>query len=170
MKQLVHIRLQKSFRIIMNKMYTSWWSFWYSVASWWSCLQASNLFWCCLYELSYGEASNVVIRYGETSTIVFKRPGIRIYFLPLCGTHTRSYTNWDGYFSRPLVTHQWFEFRPQNISAQHAQFCYINYDLCRLLNFTSRLFHLFVKYQFWTCVYNVVLIKIVILICFLHME
>jgi hypothetical protein len=46
--------------------------------------------------------------------------------------------------------------------------CYINYDLCWLLSFTSQLSHLFMEYWLWTCVYYVVLIEIIILMCLLY--
>jgi hypothetical protein len=74
--------------------------------------------------------------------------------------------NQDGY-GAGILPHPWVTRRvPNLVHVKFISFCYINYDLCRWLNFTTRLSHLFVECQFWKCVYCVVLIKIVILICF----
>jgi hypothetical protein len=48
--------------------------------------------------------------------------------------------------------------------------CYIDYDLCQLLNFVTQLSHSFAEYRFQTCVYCVIFIEMVILTCFLNVE
>jgi hypothetical protein len=80
----------------------------------------------------------------------------RIFFLPV-GNRTST-----RYFSTVII-----------LGCEQVKmclFCYINYDLFWLLKFATRLSQIFVEYWFWTYVYFVLLIKLIILMWFLHVE
>jgi hypothetical protein len=98
-------------------------------------------------------------------------------FLPMGGIRTWSESRRvrNGYFFSPAgnLTGIWYFTTAIILDCEQVKLCsfyYINYDLFWLLNFATRLSQIFIEYCFWTCVYYILLIKLIILMWFLHLE